>query len=128
MAINIPVSCGELFDKITILLIKNNRITDPRKLKNIRHELELLTSVRDNSITRSEKLEDLVNDLQQTNEELWDIEDSIRIHEKSNDFGKKFIMLARAVYITNDRRSHLKYLINNLLGSEVVEEKSYEDY
>ncbi len=128
MSLTIPISWGELFDKITILIIKNNRISDPGKLKNIRHELNLLTAIRDADITWSETLEILVGSLQQVNEELWDIEDSIRICEKNKRFGSRFIELARAVYITNDRRAKLKSDINNLLGSEVVEEKSYQAY
>lgn len=128
MSPNIPISWGELFDKITILSIKNNRITDQGKLKNIRHELKLLTAIQDANLRRSEKLEDIIDALTQVNEKLWDIEDNIRNCEKNNDFGDHFIELARAVYISNDHRSYLKSTINILLGSEEVEEKSYESY
>lgn len=128
MAINIPVSWGELFDKITILTIKSNRIADPGKRKNIKRELEQLTAIRDSKISRSDQLTALSSSLQEVNEKLWNIEDDIRLLEKKKDFGNQFVELARAVYITNDRRADLKSQINNLLGSELVEEKSYEPY
>ena len=128
MSLLIPVSWGELLDKITILQIKVERMTDAEKLKNVRHELGLLVSVRDREISGSTGLDDLLAALRQTNERLWDIEDAIRICEKKQDFGNRFIELARAVYITNDQRAGLKLQLNALLGSQVIEEKSYESY
>ncbi len=128
MSLTIPVSWGELFDKISILNIKNNRITDSVKTKNIQHELELLLSIRDANTNWSKELESLARSLQQVNETLWDIENNIRDCEKNKNFGNRFVELARAVYITNDRRADLKAMINSLLGSDVVEEKSYQPY
>ena len=131
MSLLVPVSWGELLDKITILQIKAERMTDAEKLKNVRHELELLVSVRDREIGASTGLDDLatlVAALRQVNERLWEIEDAIRICEKNQAFGSRFIELARSVYITNDQRAGLKYRINTLLGSQVVEEKSYASY
>ena len=128
MSLLIPVSWGELLDKIAILQIKAERMTDAEKLGNVRHELDLLVSVRDREISMAAGLDDLVADLRLANERLWEIEDAIRVCEKERDFGSRFIELARAVYMTNDQRANLKYRINTLLGSQVVEEKSYESY
>lgn len=128
MSLLVPVSWGELLDKITILQIKNSRMTDAAKLANVRHELDLLSSVRDGESTWPEGLDDLVADLRRINERLWDIEDAIRLCEKNRDFGAEFVALARAVYMTNDQRADLKYRINILMGSQVVEEKSYAPY
>jgi len=128
MHLLIPVSWGELLDKITILQIKSERITDTGKLRNIRHELSLLVSVRNQHSAFPVELKDLIKTLRQANEQLWDIEDAIRLCEKKKDFGDEFIKLARAVYHNNDRRAELKYQINVLLGSSVVEEKSYQSY
>lgn len=127
MSLKIPVSWGELFDKLTILQIKQERIKDPGKLRNIDRELgELLTI----SAARPDdaQLTVLVEALRRVNEELWDIEDAIRACEKNRDFGSRFVELARSVYKTNDRRAEMKYRINMLLDSELVEEKSYESY
>ena len=128
MSLLVPVSWGELLDKITILQIKSERIHDTRKLKNISHELELLVTVRDCEISNPPGLMDVVADLRRANERLWEIEDAIRLCEKEQDFGLRFIELARSVYMTNDLRAGLKYQINELLGSQVIEEKSYESY
>ena len=128
MSLLVPVSWGELLDKITILQIKTERIQDAEKLKNVHHELDLLVSVCDREISGLPELRDLVQALRQANERLWEIEDAIRLHEKEQDFGHGFIELARAVYMTNDRRAALKYRINTLLGSSVIEEKSYASY
>ena len=128
MSLLVPVSWGELLDKITILQIKTERIQDADKLKNVHHELALLVSVCDREISGLPELRDLVQALRQANERLWEIEDAIRLHEKEQDFGHGFIELARAVYMTNDRRAALKYRINTLLGSSVIEEKSYASY
>ena len=128
MSLLVPVSWGELLDKITILQIKIERIHDARKLRNISHELELLLTVRDREISDLPGLVEVVADLRRANERLWDIEDAVRLCEKEQDFGPKFIELARSVYVTNDLRAALKYRINQLRGSQVIEEKSYESY
>jgi hypothetical protein len=125
--IRAPVSAGELLDKITILLIKQERIGDEAKLANVRRELELLGAVRQKSIPESAELTKLVAELKRINEKLWDIEDDIRKCESASEFGKKFVNLARAVYRNNDERSALKRRINELLGSAIVEEKSYPE-
>lgn len=123
-----PVSPGELLDKITILRIKDARITDADKLENIRRELALLNAVVDEKLPKSAELDSLVDGLQKINEALWEIEDDIRICERNDDFGRDFIALARAVYVTNDKRADVKKQINLHLGSALVEEKSYEDH
>jgi superfamily I DNA and/or RNA helicase len=126
-AIKIDIGIGELVDKITILEIKRTRIKSPEKLKNIEHELSLLNNVKAQLIqtTESDLLEEA---LKQINEKLWDIEDSIRRCESKKQFDETFIELARAVYFTNDKRSDIKRQINQLQGSQIIEEKSYEDY
>ncbi len=128
MSLLVPVSWGELLDKITILQIKSERIGDAAKLRNIRHELASLLSVRDNRMPLPRELDGLVVSLRQVNERLWEIEDAIRLCEMKKDFGPGFVELARAVYHNNDRRAVLKYQINALLGSSVIEEKSYQSY
>lgn len=122
MTLLAPVSWGELIDKITILEIKAARIADAAKLANIRRELQALIAVRDAQGTAPAAL---VAELGQVNEQLWDIEDRIRECEQRGDFGAAFIELARSVYKTNDRRAALKRKINDAMGSELVEEKSY---
>ncbi|MDG2045363.1 MAG: DUF6165 family protein [Maricaulis sp.] len=122
------VAPGELIDKITILRIKSDRITDAAKVKNVRIELNILNATRAESVPDSEELTRLDAALQSVNEELWVIEDDIRDCERDGDFGQKFIDLARAVYVTNDKRAALKKDINLLLGSHIVEEKSYAEY
>lgn len=121
-----PVSFGELIDKITILEIKSERISDESKLVNVRHELEILEQTwRD---AGNADVSDPRARLKAVNEELWEIEDDIRIKESKREFDERFIELARAVYVTNDKRANIKKEINLALGSELVEEKSYEDY
>jgi post-segregation antitoxin (ccd killing protein) len=124
----VEVAPGELIDKLTILEIKSERIEDPAKLQNVRIELDVLSEARDKSLGISEALLQLTDQLKIVNEQLWDIEDRIRICENRNDFTDTFVELARAVYKTNDRRAALKREINELLGSRLVEEKDYEDY
>lgn len=124
----IPVSWGELFDKLTILEIKKERISDKPKLKNISRELDELLAVSNAHELPGQPLTDLVAELRSINETLWDIEDDIRTCERREDFSSSFIELARSVYKTNDKRAELKLRINRLLGSELVEEKSYEAY
>jgi hypothetical protein len=128
MSISIPVSWGEFFDKITILTIKKNTISEPAKLQNIAHELRLLTELRNSSITLSAELEREIERLQKVNQELWDIEDRIRLCEQNRSFDDDFIALARSVYITNDQRAAIKSRINSILNSDVMEEKSYQRY
>jgi chaperonin cofactor prefoldin len=128
MSLLIPVSAGELLDKLTILLIKKERIADKAKLENIILELSQLQTVFQQRITQSAELDTLISELRLVNETLWDIEDEIRGCERDGNFGTIFIEFARSVYRTNDRRAELKYQINGLLGSELVEEKSYEAY
>jgi len=124
----IPVSWGELFDKLTILEIKKERISDKPKLTNISRELDELLAVSNAHELPDEPLTDLVAELRSINETLWDIEDDIRTCERMEDFSSSFIELARSVYKTNDKRAELKLRINRLLGSELVEEKSYKAY
>ena len=128
MVVKIPVSWGELFDKLTILEIKQARIGDPQKLENIGRELETLRDVCRRRTLPGASLQDLIEELRRTNEALWEIEDDIRGCERRKDFSARFIELARSVYKTNDRRADLKRKINHLLGSELIEEKSYEAY
>jgi len=126
--VRVPVSWGELFDKITILEIKGRRIEDGAKLANINRELEVLQEVSRVHRDEGGELDRLIVELTEVNETLWDIEDDIRACERSGDFSDTFIQLARSVYRTNDQRADLKLKINRLLGSELVEEKSYEAY
>lgn len=126
--IQVPIAPGELIDKITILKIKQARISVVDKLKNVGHELGILESVQDEAITSSRELQTLTEELLATNEKLWEIEDEIRICERDQDFGSRFIKLARSVYHTNDVRAALKRQINELLGSNLVEEKHYVNY
>ena len=122
----VEVAPGELLDKITILQIKSQRITDPDKLKNVRTELRVLEAVRQRAIPPSPELDELTVQLKQSNEILWDIENDVRDCESRGDFGEQFVRLARSVYHNNDRRAALKRSINELLGSRLMEEKSYE--
>lgn len=128
MSVLVPVSWGEVIDKITILEIKAERLTDPAKQNNVRRELEALTAVRERDFPNHAGLASLAADLKTINEALWTIEDDIRECERAHDFGESFIRLARAVYVTNDRRAALKRQINDLLGSSLIEEKSYAPY
>ena len=128
MVVKIPVSWGELCDKLTILEIKQARIDDPQKLANIDRELEALRYVYSDSALPGAPLQELIDELRCTNEALWEIEDDIRNCERHKDFSDRFIELARSVYRTNDKRADLKLRINRLLGSELIEEKSYEAY
>ncbi len=129
MAVDIPVSWGEVFDKITILEIKSTRIEDPAKLINIRKELDILNHIAsEHGNNNSEQLDKFLDQLRQINTSLWEIEDDIRECERKGAFGPEFIKLARSVYQTNDQRSIVKRHINLLLGSALVEEKSYQAY
>ncbi len=127
MIINMPVSLGELVDKISILRIKTKKIMDKEKLILINEELFLLESILTETV-ESKKIKKHLDDLTNVNLELWKIEDEIRGCEKIKNFDQKFIDLARSVYITNDKRSKIKLQINNNFGSTLVEVKSYEKY
>ena len=126
--ISVPIAPGELIDKITILEIKSERITDTDKLANVNHELQLLEATWTESEFSATDIAAQRAELKTINEALWEIEDDIRICESEGDFGEKFIELARSVYITNDKRAKVKREINTLLGSQIFEEKSYADY
>lgn len=128
ITLSAPIAPGELIDKITILEIKSERIEDPAKLANVETELKTLSATRDRHIGASDEMTALTASLKSINEELWVIEDDIRDCERNGDFGDTFIRLARAVYRTNDRRADVKKQINILLGSSLVEEKSYAAY
>lgn len=124
----VPVSFGEVLDKITILEIKSERIADPEKVKNVRVELDELSATWNQAVQDQAAIADLREQLKAVNEQLWEIEDDIRDQEADQDFGTRFIELARAVYVTNDKRAAIKKDVNLALGSRFVEEKSYQDY
>jgi hypothetical protein len=125
--VSVPISFGELIDKIVILEIKATKIYDIEKLAHIRDELALLTAARVNFLPDGD-IGRLEAELKQANEALWEIEDRIRDCERDKNFGPEFIALARSVYKTNDRRAAIKRQINDLVGSAIVEEKSYTRY
>lgn len=124
----VPTSPGELIDKLTILRLKEERITDDGKVANVRIEKSVLMQTAKIHISPSPYLNELWDELYQINADLWVIEDDIRDCEKAKDFGETFVRLARAVYVTNDRRADVKKKINLLLGSALIEEKSYSDH
>jgi uncharacterized protein YukE len=126
--IRVPISPGELLDKITILRIKSTRISDPQKLANVRSELQVLEETWHGSNYAKAGIEADVNALLDVNERLWVIEDDIREKERAQAFDADFIRLARAVYVENDERAAIKRRINLKLGSSIVEEKSYAEY
>ncbi|MGD8347559.1 MAG: DUF6165 family protein [Lysobacterales bacterium] len=126
--IKVPVSPGEVLDKITILEIKSERMSDPEKVANVRIELELLRETWAESIQDDGVIQGLHAELKSINEALWEIEDAIRDKERAKEFDSDFIELARSVYFTNDRRSEVKKKLNLHLGSQIIEEKSYQDY
>jgi hypothetical protein len=128
MSIRIEVAPGEIIDKLTILEIKRERIGDEAKRKNVAHEWDVLTRDLDASVQKTAELDALRAKLKEINLKLWVIEDDIRDCERAKDFGAKFVELARAVYFTNDERALVKRQINELLGSTIVEEKSYAAY
>lgn len=126
--ISVPVSPGELLDKITILEIKAERITDEAKLQNVKVELALLTQTLGQSSVDHDAVLPLRQTLKEINQTLWDIEDRIRVKEAKKEFDQEFVDLARSVYVQNDQRAAAKKEINVLLGSRIVEEKSYAEY
>jgi hypothetical protein len=128
VAIMVEIAPGELIDRITILEIKLENIGDEGKLANVRREYELLMAVLRKEIAQTDELFRLVGELRAVNLELWRIEDDIRAQERARTFGAEFVALARSVYRTNDRRALLKREINDLLKSEIIEEKNYAAY
>ena len=124
----VPVSIGELADKITILEIKAEQIRDAAKVANVRTELDLLGATWAAHPASKTDISDERARLRAVNQALWDIEDRIRLKEKAKAFDAEFIELARAVYFRNDERAAVKREINEKLGSTLVEEKSYQDY
>ncbi len=128
MNINTIISVGEFFDKITILEIKKKKIHDKEKLTNVNNELTELRNIEQTYNLENFQLNNLIKKLYNVNLELWDIEDKIRILEKSKSFDSEFIQLARSVYFKNDLRANLKKEINIKSKSNLIEEKSYEKY
>jgi hypothetical protein len=126
--IRVPVSPGELLDKITILRIKSARMTDPEKLANVRRELDALEETWRSSPYAGVDIERELSALLEVNERLWTIEDDIRDKERAKTFDADFIRLARAVYVENDERAAIKKRVNLKLGSALIEEKSYAHY
>ena len=124
----IPISPGELLDKITILQIKSARIDDATKVANVNTELGMLEKVWNEAVDDDERIRALTAELKSVNEALWQIEDDVRDEERNKRFGDRFIELARAVYVTNDERANAKKQVNLHLNSSIVEEKSYQDY
>ena len=128
MQLQVPVSVGEVLDKITILQIKLAHISDATKRANIENELDALLPLVAGDAFTTDRMRDLMTELKSVNKALWDIEDDIREKEAAKSFDDEFIKLARAVYVTNDRRAEIKKEINLATGSALVEEKSYEAY
>jgi hypothetical protein len=128
MTIKVELSYGEMLDKITILQIKSDRITDVSKVANVNKELNLLNDLWKADEKSGIDISTEFAALKKINEALWDIEDDIRDKERAKEFDEKFIELARAVYVTNDQRADIKRIINAKLGSDLIEEKSYSDY
>ena len=129
MEILINISVGELIDKITILQIKKDKISDLEKVKKVSFELEILeNSLNSFKTNKTNELKVLMDDLKEINQKLWTIEDDIRLLEKNKQFDKNFIDLARSGYITNDQRFEVKNKINKLFLSDIEEVKSYEEY
>lgn len=127
--IKVPISPGELIDKITILEIKMERMDDPQKLSNVKNELDLLEDVWQKSgYSGADMVTEKKAELKSINEKLWVIEDVLRLKESKGEFDREFIELARSVYFTNDHRARVKKEINIGVGSDLIEEKSYQDY
>ena len=122
------ISAGELLDKISILEIKLEKVKDKINLEEINKEYKILKEVQVSNIETTEKLKALFNNIKEINLNLWDIEDRLRICEKNKDFGQSFIELARKVYVHNDKRSKIKFKINEVSGSNIKEIKQYVDY
>jgi len=128
MKLMVEVAPGELIDKITILEIKLLNIEDETKLANVRHEHEVLMETFRETIEETADLRALMDELREANKSIWDIEDEIRALERAQDFGDRFVAVARSVYRSNDLRAATKRKINELLDSALIEEKSYAPY
>ena len=128
MQLQVPVSVGEVLDKITILQIKLAHISDAAKRVNIQNELDALLPLVAGDAFTTDQMQGLMAELKSVNEALWDIEDDIREKEAAKSFDAEFIRLARAVYVTNDKRAEIKKQINLATGSALIEEKSYRSY
>lgn len=128
MTIVLEVSPGELIDKMTILEIKLAKMSNARQLANVRREYDLVRRTFSDAVASTPALAGLTEQLKAANAALWQIEDEIREHERRQDFGDRFVNLARSVYRTNDQRAAIKRRINEMLNSALVEEKSYSDY
>jgi Asp-tRNA(Asn)/Glu-tRNA(Gln) amidotransferase C subunit len=124
----ILVSHGEILDKVSILIIKNQKINDKTKLLNVKKELKILQTVFQSIVNNNQNIQNLYNQLIEINTKLWDTEDDIRAKEKEQVFDNEFIKLARSVYMLNDKRAKIKKEINTISGSELIEEKSYIEY
>ena len=122
------VSAGELLDKLSILEIKLNKIKNPDLLQEIKKDYNIINEAKNKNINSSDEINVLYTDLKKINEQLWEIEDIIRLCEKNSDFKGKFIQLARDVYLTNDKRSKIKSEINKISGSNIQEVKQYTQY
>ena len=122
------ISAGELLDKLSILEIKLNKIKNPDLLQEIKKDYNIINEAKNKNINSSNEINALYTDLKKINEQLWEIEDKIRLCEKNSDFKNKFIQLARDVYLKNDKRSEIKLKINKILGSNIQEVKQYTQY
>ena len=122
------ISAGELLDKLSILEIKLNKIKNPALLQEIKKDYNVINEAKNKNINSSNEINALYTDLKKINEQLWEIEDKIRLCEKNSDFKNKFIQLARDVYLKNDKRSKIKLEINKILGSNIKEVKQYTQY
>ena len=122
------ISAGELLDKLSILEIKLNKIKNPALLQEIKKDYNIINEAKNKNINSSNEINALYTDLKKINEQLWEIEDKIRLCEKNSDFKNKFIQLARDVYLKNDKRSKIKLEINKILGSNIQEVKQYTQY
>jgi uncharacterized protein DUF6165 len=125
MPLLVPISVGELFDKISILELKERAIADPERRANVSRERAALEAARRREVAPTPELEALYAELGAVNRALWEVEDRLRAHERDGAFGAAFVELARRVYRENDRRAHIKRRINELTGSDIIEEKSY---
>ena len=124
----VEVSVGELFDKISILEIKKEKIKDPKKLKHINDEYNILDEQLKKNVNSDEKISKLFHTLKEINSKLWVIEDEKRLCEKNSDFGENFVQLSRNVHLLNDKRANIKLEINNITGSKIKEVKEYTKY
>ena len=122
------ISAGELLDKLSILEIKLNKIKNPALLQEIKKDYNIINEAKNKNINSSDEINVLYTDLKKINEQLWEIEDKIRLCEKNSDFKDKFIQLARDVYFKNDKRSKIKSEINKISGSNIREVKQYTQY